>query len=158
MKPPIAPVATAPWLLLALAMASPAWAEGASEPALARELLVGSFAVAQTRTASDTPSTIEDQQAANRYLGQAAAFAIAARWRDGTACAAWDLSPKLQEAPVDRSLQDLLADPPQIGWADIVCDGETLERIFFVDGDTFLSRTPNGVSWLVWRREAPPAP
>ena len=111
--------------------------------------------VLQRRSVTDTPSTIADQQSMDRYLGQVATFGATAQWRDGIACATWDLSPKLQEAPSDRSLEDLLADPPHLGWGDIICDEETLERIFFIDGERFLSRTPNGVSWLVWTRVEP---
>jgi len=130
-----------------------------SQPApamLAAKPLIGSFEVTTRRAATDTPSTLADQEANDRYLGQTVTFGQTARWRDGIGCMVWDLSPKLQEPPLDASLEDLLADPPHAGWADLVCDEARLERLFFIDVDTFLSRTPNGVSWLVWKRVEEP--
>lgn len=119
-----------------------------------KRLLTGAFSVAERRPASDTPSTLAIQEKADSYLSYRAAFGSRATWLNDRGCDAWSVSARVQQAPDDPSLEGLTPQPPAGVWTSLVCNGETVDEIFILDENTLLSRTPNGVAWLVWRRSA----
>ena len=142
---------------LVLSVLAPSACFCGEAPRVSRELLMGSFKVAERRVASDTPSTLGTQEAADRYLATTATFAKdTAQWRDGIACLSWTVVARADPAPQDVSLEGLMPRGPTAGWAALMCDGKEIDRVFVIDGTRLLSRTPNGATWLVWSRSAHP--
>ena len=121
-----------------------------------RARLLGSFRVTRVMPASDTPHTLEAREAAGARKGETIVFGDRLV-RPGGTCRQWDIEPSDRSPPEEPVLAEQFPAGAFEGgtWVTLQCGDSRIDSLFLPQGDThrFVTRTPNGVAWLIWDRE-----